>query len=60
MVSELHRDLFTFPESGLVFFFLFKSVWVDIRVFDSIPLICLSVFVPISSCFQDYSSITEL
>ena len=39
---------------------VFIGVWVSIRVFTSIPLIYLSIFVPIPSCFQDYSSVVEL
>lgn len=31
---------------------MFLSAWVNIRVFHSIPLSLLSVFVPISSCFH--------
>ena len=39
---------------------VFIGVWVNIRVFNSIPLVYLSIFVPIPSCFQDYSSVIEL
>ena len=36
------------------------AVWFNIRVFNSIPLVYLSIFEPIPSCFQDYSSVKEL
>ena len=39
---------------------VFIGVWVNIGVFDSIPLVYLSIFVPRPGCFQDYSSVVEL
>ena len=39
---------------------VFIDVWVHIRVFNSIPVVFLSIFVPVPSCFQNYSSIIEL
>ena len=39
---------------------VFIDVWFNISIFGSIPLVYLSIFVPIPSCFQDYSSILEL
>ena len=39
---------------------LFIGVWVNFKVFKSIPLVYLSIFVPIPSCFQDHSSIIEV
>ena len=35
------------------------GLWVDTQVFDSIPLVDVSVFMPIPSCFQYYSSVIE-
>ena len=32
----------------------------NIRVFNSVPFVYLSIFVPIPSCFQYYSSVIEL
>ena len=39
---------------------VFIGVWVNIRVFNSIPLAYLSIFVPIPISFQDYGTIIEL
>ena len=39
---------------------VFIDVWFNIWVFDSIPLVNLSVFMPIPSCFYYCSSIIEL
>ena len=36
------------------------GVWINIRVFNLIPLVHLSVFMPISNSFHYYSSIVEL
>ena len=38
---------------------VFIGVWGNIRVFNSIPVVYQSIFVPVSSCFQDYSSVIE-
>ena len=38
---------------------MFESVWINIRVFDSVSLVLLSVFMPIPDCFQYYSSVVE-
>ena len=38
---------------------VFIGVWVEIQVFDLIPLVLLSVFMPIQSCFHNYSSVVE-
>ena len=35
-------------------------MWINIQVFDSIPLVKLIVFMPVSSCFHYCSSIMEL
>ena len=37
----------------------FIGVWIDTQVFDSIPLVLLSVFIPIPGCFQHYRSVVE-
>ena len=39
---------------------VFIGMWTYVRVFDSIPLIHVSIFVPISNCFYYYSSIVQL
>ena len=39
---------------------MFIGLWVNIRVFDSIPLVNLSVFMPISKCFHYCSFVIEL
>ena len=38
---------------------MFKDVWIDIRVFYSVPLVLLSVLMPIPGCFQYCSSVVE-
>ena len=35
-------------------------MWVNVRVFGSIPLVPVYLFTPISNCFYDYGSILEL
>ena len=39
---------------------MFIGEWINIQVFDSIPLINLSIFMPIPSFFHYCSSIIEL
>ena len=39
---------------------VFVGVWINIGIFDSIPLVYLSIFVPRPGCFQNYSSVVEL
>ena len=38
---------------------MFKDVWIDIRLFYSVPLVLLSVLMPIPGCFQYRSSVVE-
>ena len=38
---------------------MFEGVWINIQVFDSVPLVLLSVFMPIPGCFQYCSSVEE-
>ena len=38
---------------------VFKDVWIDIWVFYSVPLVLLSVLMPIPGCFQYCSSVVE-
>ena len=38
---------------------VFIGLLINIRVFDSIPLVNISVFVPIPSCFHYCSSVIE-
>ena len=39
---------------------VFIGVWGNIRAFNSVSLVYQSIFVPIPSCFQYYSSVIEL
>ena len=39
---------------------MFIGLWVNIRVFYSIPLVDFSVFMPIPSCFYYCSSVIKL
>ena len=36
------------------------GVWINIRVFNSIPSVNISVFLPIQSCFNYCSSVVDL
>ena len=36
------------------------TVWIDIQIFNLVPLVLISVFMPISGCFQHCSSVVEL
>ena len=47
--------IFCFFVKNQVFF----GVWIDIWVFNSVPLVIMSVFMPISGCFQYCSSVVE-
>ena len=38
---------------------MFEDVWINIWVFDSVPLVLLSVLMPIPGCFQYCSSVVE-
>ena len=38
---------------------MFEGVWINIRVFDSVPLVVLSVLMLIPGCFQYCSSVVE-
>ena len=38
---------------------VFVGVWMEIQIFDFVPLVLLSVFVPIPGCFQYCSSVVE-
>ena len=63
MPAPFVEDAFFFPFYNFSFFVkiqVFVGVWVNIRIFNSIPFVYLSIFVPILGCFQDYSSIVEL
>ena len=39
---------------------VFVGVWINIQIFDLIPLVNLSVFMPVPGCFHYCSSIIEL
>ena len=38
---------------------MFEGVWINIWVFDSVPLVLLSVFMPVPGCVQYCSSVVE-
>ena len=38
---------------------MFKDVWVDRLVFELVPLVFLSILMPIPSCFQHCTSVVE-
>ena len=62
MPAPLVEDAFLLPLYTFSCFVknqVFVDVWV-IRIFNLIPLVYLSIFVPIPSCFQDCSSLIEL
>ena len=62
MPAPFVEDTF-FPLYNLSFFVknqVFIGVWINIRVFNSIPLVNVSVFIPIPSCFHYCSSVVEL
>ena len=53
---------FLFPFDIFCFFVknqVFIGVWIDIQVFNSVPLVLLSVFMPVAGCFQYCSSVVE-
>ena len=63
MPAPFVEDAFFFPLYDFSFFVknqMFIGVWINIWIFDLIPLAHLSVFMPIPSCFHYYSSIIEL
>ena len=61
-MSKPFVDAF-FPLYNFSFFVknqVFIGVWINIWVFNSIPMVDLSVFMPVPSCFHFCSSIIEL
>ena len=63
MPAQFVEDVLFVPAYIFQFFVknqVFVCVWVNIRVFNSISLFYLSIFVPIPIGFQDYSSVIEL
>ena len=63
MPAPFVEDAFFFPLHNFSFFIknqVFIGVWIDIWVFDSIPLVNLSVFMSIPSCFYYCCSVVEL
>ena len=57
------EDTFFFPLNNFSFFVkndVFIGVWIDIWVFDSIPLVNFSVCMPVPSCFHYCRSVIEL
>ena len=55
MLSFFPFDVFCFFVKNQ----MFEGVWINIRVFYSVPLVLLSVFMPKSGCFQYCSSVVE-
>ena len=63
MAAPFVEDAFFFPLYNFSFFVknrVFVGVWINILVFDSIPLVNQSVFMSIPSCFHSCSSVIEL
>ena len=59
MPAPLVKYAFFFPFDSFCFFVknqVFVGVWINIQVFDSVPLILLSIFMLIPDCFQCCSS----
>ena len=57
------KDAFFFPLYNFHFFVkngMFIGVWINIQVFNSIPFVNVSVFMPIPSCFHYCSYVLEL
>ena len=61
MPAPLVKYAFFFPFN--IFCFIkcqvFEDVWIDVWVFYLVPLVLLSVLMPISGCFQYCSSVVE-
>ena len=55
MLSFLPVDIFCFFVKGQVF----KGVWINIWVFFSVPLVLLSVLMPMPGCFQNCIPVVE-
>ena len=39
---------------------MFIGVWINVKVFNLIPLVHMSIFMPTANCFYYYRSIAEL
>ena len=62
MPAPFVEDALFFPLYSFSFFVknqVFIVVWIDIGVFHSLPLVLLSGFMPMPSCFYYCSSIVE-
>ena len=62
MPAPFIKDAFFFTLYNFSFFVKNQEllgVWINIRIFDLIPLFNLSVFMPVPSCFQYCSSVIE-
>ena len=63
MLAPFVEDAFFFPLYNFSFFVknqVFIGVWINIQVFNLIPLVNISVFMPTPSSFDYSSSIIEL
>ena len=57
------KDAFFLPSYNFSFFVkyqVFICVWINIWVINLIPLVNISIFMPIPSCFHYCSSVIEL
>ena len=62
MPAPLVKYAFFFTFDIFCFFVkdqVFEDVWIDIEVYYSVPLVLLSVLMPIPGCFQYCSSVVE-
>ena len=63
MPAPFVEDAFFFPLYNFGFFVKnqeFIGMWINIRVFNSISFIHVSIFMTVPSCFYCYSSLVEL
>ena len=63
MTALFVKDAFFFPLYTFGFVVknqVFLGVWINVRVFNLIPLFHMSVFIPLSSYFDYYSPIVKL
>ena len=62
MTAPFVEDAILFPLYNFSFFvknLVFMGMWINIQVFNLIPLLNVSVFMPISSFFHYCSSVIE-
>ena len=62
-IAPFVEDTFFFPLYNFSFLVknqVFIGVWINVQVLDLMPLVNLSVLMPVPSCFHYYTSILEL